>query len=379
MKIIKIYKSYAVLFFSILFLSSCSKDSVEINEDNSATNGLKIVNYHYSIAGKRISKTRKGFSGTTIAVFDTKQNYNNYVEDLETQVENWDDTFLTQWSHLNDDDLNAKEEALNFDSEKPLTDFENQNGLQSLRQKYLDEEKAWLNNDVLDVRSNPDNKPEYDFDSHEMSVLNSLAEVQIGSTITKQLSSNEIELINSSIQKGSSKRYKAQIMDDARLIIKDADYNALIDFNNGDVSVIDNDNVTVTNSSSTTTCRYSREQRKDFTISSNKKFIMAVIKVRPPTLGYNGKIKTKIKSYKKGLFGWRKWRTKIDAGARGNVYNTNCNNSPTYINKWRGVKRRKKRIFKWRNNSFGSHKVENGGMAGLYKHNNVVKELALTW
>ena len=363
-------------------LISCNKDDTEVNEQTSVEvrDGLKIVNYSRSNGSNTTGRTNS-FSGTAIAVFNNEQSYNNYTEQLEAEVESWDDAFVTQWGHLNEDQLNEKEDELNFDSEKPLTDFENETGLVSLRQKYLQEEDNWLSNEVLDIENHPDNKPVYDFDESEMTLLNHLAEVQIGTTIIKKLNQNQIEFLNSEatrqIMAGRDIPFN-DVGPGDHIVIGEEDYDALIDFNNGDYSIIYNDNVGISSGNATTTCSFRKFESEDFSISSDK-FIMTKIKVRGPSLGWNGKIKAKIKSYKDGFFGWRRWRTNIAAGAKGNVYNENCNNTPTNINNWTSTKKRKKRVYKWRNSSFESHKVENGGMTGMFRHNNIVKELILTW
>lgn len=378
------YYNKTFISIGILILFSCNEETINKTEDTSVLdgNGLTVINYRSSNNGKNSKSynNKSSFIGTSIAVFNDETTYENYITSLEAQAENWDDAFLEEWGHLNDDELNAKEEELNFDSEKPLTDFENQIGLPSLRKQYLLAEEIWLNNDVLNPLTDPDNNPLYDFDVSEMTVMNTLAEVQIGTTIIKKLNADEISLINNELssKNATNKTQRVLLDDDATLIIANSDYDALIDFNNGDTSVINNSNVTVTNNTTTTSCKYAEEVRKDFSIDS-KKFFKALIKVPSPSFGWNGKVKAKIVSYKKGVFGWRKWRTNIDVGATGNVYSSNCDNTPTYINKWKGAKKRKKRVFNWRNSSFGSHKVENGGMTGLFRHNNVVKELKLTW
>ncbi len=381
-----IYSLTIIVVISASLLISCNKDNVHLDEETSTEigNGLKLVNYTRSNKTNTTSKTSESFSGTTIAVFDDEQVYKNYITDLETQVENWDDAFIAEWGHLNDEDLNAKEEMLNFDSEKPLTDFENQFGIISLRQKYLQEEENWLNNDFLNEATDPDAKPVYDFNDSEMTVLNSLAEVQIGSTIVKKLSAAEIDLINNSVARtginvNNNLGQKVQLIEEGNsLIIEESDYDALIDFNNGDTSVLNNDNVSVSTTSTASGCDYGKTRRKYFNTASNKK-IKAIIKVPQPKFGANGKVKTKIKSYKKKWYGWKKWRTNIACGSRGNVYDTSCSNSPYFINDWTPTKKKKKRKFIWDDPYYGSHRVENGGMTGLYKQNSYVKELKLTW
>jgi len=134
----------------------------------------------------------------------------------------------------------------------------------------------------------------------------------------------------------------------------------------------------VVTSSTTVSCKYGKVKRKTFDLSSNRR-IRAVIKVPQPRFGWNGKVKAKTKSYKKGgLFGWRKYRTHISAGLIGNVYNTSCDNTPESLNR-KKERRRKKVVLKYDNPHFVSHVVENGGMKGTYSQNGVTRELVLTW
>lgn len=137
-------------------MTSCTEDSddVVIDENPNALNGLEVITYGY------YGKDGKSSSGTNLAVFDNQSAYDNTVSNLESQVEAWDDQFLAQWGHLDEESLETKEDELNYDDEKPLTDFENQIGLNSLRKKYLAEEESWLNNEELNVLTDPDNKSE---------------------------------------------------------------------------------------------------------------------------------------------------------------------------------------------------------------------------
>ena len=333
-----------------------------------------MINY-----GAGNNSTGRSSSGTSIAVFSDDTSYTNYKEKLEQDAEAWDDAFLAQWSHLDDDALNAKEEELNFDSDKPLTDFENSIGLQSLRKKYLDEEAIWLRNNILDETTDPDAKSIYSFDVEEMTLLNTYSEVQIGTTIYKQLNKSEIESIslyarNSNTLRGDD----LPTVDKSTFIaIEEEDYNTLIKFNDGDASVIEQDNVTVSTTNTSPVCKSGKTRRKFFNTFDNKK-IKAIIKVPQPKFGWNGKVKTKIKSYRKVWYGWKKWRTKIAPGADGRVY-SNCGEFFDIDMQMTQIKRKKKRVFVWRNPSYANHQVENGKMIGLYYQNGITKELALTW
>ena len=383
----KFNKNISLLFILVccctLIFTGCNKETINDIEDVQVENNdpIKVINYGRSGKSAKSSFKGKGFTGTNIAVFSNEASYKNYIDDLEAQVEQWDDAFLAEWGHLNDEDLNAKEDELNFDSEKPLTDFENTIGLQSLRQKYIHAEDAWLDNEVLDEATDPDANPIYDFDENELAVMNTLAEVQIGTTIIKKLSKEEYNLVNQELGKSSNVKGKFTVpYEDTYLVIEDSDYDALIDFNNGDVSVVNNDNVSTSGSPSALSCKYGKTRRKFFNTTSGKR-IKAVIKVPQPRWGANGKVKSKIKSYKKKWYGWKKWRTKIDVGAKGIVYNTSCTFTDfADLDNWKGEKRRKKLKYRFYGGSnWGSHIVENGELKGQYKQNGIVKELALTW
>lgn len=210
-------------------------------------------------------------------------------------------------------------------------------------------------------------------------MLNRYSEVQIGTKIIKELSDEQIQDINQAMERSSKYKSTMLIEDGATLVIDDADYNTLIEFNEGDMSVIDNDNVTVSNTNTAVSCEYGKSKRAWFTTSSTRK-IKAVIKVPQPKFGWNGKVKTKIKSYKKKRRRWRKRRTHIAAGARGKVGNVSCTGETFFIdNQWTSTKKKRKRVFKWDNPYWASHVVENGGMTGLYRQDGIVKELKLTW
>ena len=372
---------FAIICCCTLIFTGCNKETIDIDEDVQVENNdpVRVINYGRSTSSKSSTKG-KGFTGATIAIFSDEVSYKNYTKDLEVQVETWDDAFLAQWGHLNDDDLNAKEEELNFDNEKPLTDFENQIGLQSLRQKYLQEEETWLNNEVLDEATDPDANPIYNFDENELAVMNTLAEIQIGTTIVKKLTEEEFNLVNQKAGKSSkSKGSFTEPYKDTYLVIEDSDYDALVDFNNGDISVLDKGNVSTSGSTTVISCKYGKSKRRSISTAPGKK-IKALIKVPQPRWGANGKVKSKIKSYKKKGRRWKKWRTYIAAGASGRVYNSNCSNESFLINDdLQTPKRKKKRVYKWDNPTWGSHIVKNGEMKGLYKQNGVIKELPLTW
>ncbi len=372
MKNNKIFKLLGILLSGLVFLSSCDDDpvqTVEINEGANSGNGLEVIAYDGS---------------TTIAVIANKQAYENLMVGLEEKVSDWDDAFVAKWGHLDDDALNAKEEELDFDSEKPLTDFESQIGLRSLRQEYLRAEEAWLDNEELEEATDPDNDPVYGFGESDMTVLNKFAEIQVGTTIYKQLNTEQIASINNAVTQKRIQKKMPLVGEDAFLEIRDADYKTLIAFNKGAVSVIDNKNVSIGNNTDLSTAKASCEQGKTtrvFRYPANRR-IKAIVKVPQPKFGWNGKVKAKMKSYKKRRRrGWKRWRTHLSVGLRGTVYNVACDGASTSadINILSQSKKRRKRKIIWRDYHWASHNVKNGGMIGIFIQNGVRTEVALTW
>lgn len=186
-----------------------------------------------------------------------------------------------------------KEEELNFDAEKPLTDFENQVGLNSLRRKYLAEEEIWLNNETLNDLADPDNKSEYSFDENEQAVLNRYSEVQIGTKIIKELNEDQIQDINQAMQRSSKFKKTQLVKENATLVIDDADYNTLIEFNEGDMSVIENNNVTVQQASSDCRSRVSKKVKRYY--DNNNRMVRLKVKLRS-FLSLSTRSKAKIES-----------------------------------------------------------------------------------
>jgi len=373
---VKIYKTASIFILGMLLLTSCNNNPVPILENTFETNGLKVITYgvNKGVLGKNTS------IGTTIATFTDQQAYDNYMGSLDQQIEVWDNAFVARWSQLDDDAINAKEAELNFDSEKPLTDFENSVGLQSLRQKYLAEESVWLNNDVLDETTDPDDNPEYDFDDSEKALLNVNSEVQIGTDIYKQLNSGQISAINGVMQKfaGQKGTIITDVVAGSYLKIAQTDYTSLIKFNDGDMSIIGQKNVSVVSPNTALECKYGKSKRAWFETVPNSKKIRAVVKVPQPRWGANGKVKAKIKSFKKSGHSWKKYRTNLYVGLEGLVYNTRCDFPSNSINTGKSD-RKKKLVFIWYDFNFDSHVVENGGMKGIFKQDGITKELILSW
>ncbi|MCF6181640.1 hypothetical protein [Lutibacter sp.] len=144
-----------------------------------------------------------------------------------------------------------------------------------------------------------------------MTLINKLGEVKIGTTIIKQLTTQQINDINALAQKSGQKNKVALVpLDDAYLTINDGDFNTLIAFNEGDVSVVNNDNVTVVQDSNVG-CRYFKSKKKYIKYTAGKK-VWVKVKFDNVGGGLYFKAKAKIKSFKQKSNGhWKRYRTSL--------------------------------------------------------------------
>jgi len=340
MKIYNIHKLIAVLFISTLFLTSCNNDNndVPITENTFNGNGLKVLTYAYHKKGV----AGKGLSVTTIAEFDTQDTYNNYADDLDSQVDALDDAFVAEWGYLDDDALNAKEEELGFDSEKPLTDFENQNDFYSLRNKYYEEENTWLNHDVLDENNDPNDKDIFDFDEAEMALMNPKGEIKIGSKIYKYVETGILK-------------------------INDGDFEKLIQYNDGDMSVLNDPNVEFETKTDLQCDAWMTT--KDYHYYTSTRRVKRKIKIRSVTSTY-AKFKAKIISYKKRSSGngWKRKRIWLDVGVQTYSF---CGNVDAPG--WSGYKHKKRKKLKkkmtfWNNSNHLRAQKYAGSVVGRFKY-----------
>lgn len=376
-----IYSAFIVLFS--LIITSCHEDNSMNETETISDSGIEVITYSF----KNPKKSLNSVESMPLAVFSSETTYKAKLDLLADEVEAHEAAFLEQWSGLTDDELDAKEIELNYDPEQPLTDFENQMGLRSLRQSYLADEAEWLKDDILDDSKDPEANPIYNFDDEELAVLNQLAEVKIGTIIYKQLSPDELQAVNDfEMAKGSQKMIEEG--ETALLLIDDGDINTLVNFNEGDLSVVNNDNVSIVTTTATTSCKDNASVRKFYKLTSNRA-MQAVIKVTPPRfdgwdgqtgLSNNGKVKGKVKSLKKSLIGWVKSRANVYVKIEGNVYNGGCS-SGSYrhgvSSRLEENKAKAKAFIHYYD--YSSHYVLSGGIKGTFGRNGVYKELYLTW
>jgi hypothetical protein len=281
--------------------------------------------------------------------------YDSTITALENQINSHDDSFLAQYASLDEEAVNAKEVEVGFVYQQPLIDFENSYKItNSMRQVFVAEEANWLNNEILDLATDPSNI--YVFDIAEMSLLNEKGEVKIGNSLLKLTKGGFIE-------------------------ITDGDINILIRIDNGDMSALAEPNV-VTNideASRSGDCAWWKG--KDFGheyVTGSKKVIKHVHFHAYP---WEGVSEAEITSYKKSGSKWVKYRINLGVANQSYFMNNECNT--TLAQEWSGWKRKNaksisKRVVFW--HAFPQYRAENGqSVTGYFEYDSYGNYLVLTW
>ncbi len=197
MKNFKIYSSFAVAISMILFFSCTTEDDfqsqqIEAPTEGSSASGIQLLEYTNAYA-------RGGGGSSSLLVFSDLATFTATVATLETNVEAHDDAFLALWPNKTADELHTKEQAIGFDTYKPLTDFETlYNFTNSMRKDHKVAEDDWLNKSNLIEANDPD-KTFYELDKEEMTVLNNVGAVKIGNSIFKVFDGGVAEITDADL------------------------------------------------------------------------------------------------------------------------------------------------------------------------------------
>ncbi|MCA6364609.1 MAG: hypothetical protein IM638_16365 [Bacteroidetes bacterium] len=119
--------------------------------------------------------------GNTMLSFPSQAAYDYAYDCLFEEYETWNDNFDAQYANLNDEDLNDLIEATGWEEEQTLIDFENSQGLYSLRTKLRADELVWLATGTFDPLTDPNNH--YVDDPVEQALLNDKGMIMIDGEI----------------------------------------------------------------------------------------------------------------------------------------------------------------------------------------------------
>jgi hypothetical protein len=303
-----------------IFMFGCSKEKINEQQNNDSYSSVKLITLS---DGSKTSITMLEFSSINA--------YDSTIKSFERQMERLDDAFLAQYDYLNDSLLNEKEEDVGFIYQQPLIDFENSlNFTNSMRQVFVVAEENWLDNDSLDMATDPSNT--YIFSIAEMAMLNTGGEVKIGTSLLK-------------------------LVKDGFVVFTDSDINKLIRFNNGDMTVLDEVNVVTSLNGDRGSCTWWKGKNYPHYYANKKKVIRHVHFHAYP---WKGVSKAKITSYKKRGSKWKKYRTNLGVANQSYLRDRDCDPK---IQGWTGWKYKRAKSIKkgftvW--GAFPGLRAENG-------------------
>ncbi len=231
---------------------------------------------------------------------------------LENNDNLWNDKFLEEWGHLDDDELEKKEEEISFNDYFTLELFESSYGLHSLRKLIYDAELIWLDNDELVFENDPNDHQI--LNPYLRTILNQYGEIKIGEFIYIYHKVGDIYIIGDedygivdSIRAGTF-QYNESIH--PHVIFSKAERSACIRF-----------------------------QKRSFNEPNGKKKIHGFLEFRQKVgrirrvnanqwdIDWFGKVKTRLESYKwkASKRKWKKYKTNLAIGIPKAVVFEDCN------------------------------------------------------
>ncbi len=322
---------YAIATIAILSIG-CEKEQL-LNKPSSLLDKDNVTSSELSILGnptQLVTMEEGMLRFLTVEHFLATETY------LRTTTEAWDDSFLALYGHLNDEDLNSKEAEIGHNDEQPLENFENLLGFNSLRKKIFNEELIWLENDDLDINSDPDNH--YIVDEVIRSLLNENAEVKIGKSIFVMREEATAQIIDGSLETLE----KVRNTDDVRTLV---DRNVKVIEQaigaGGGVGIGGGPSGGGGTGGGSSDCDAKGLKRdSDYAKNSNgDRRIKWVVSVWTYPWGCGPIAKTK--SYKKKRKGWKKYRTDLYARVAGQMVNDkdDCKKYDIYAEKSKKAKK----------------------------------------
>ena len=329
-------KFYAIgLALIVIGFVACQKEELP----NTNTSEFQYdINSHINYSDiKTKSNGFRGKNGSTqILIFKDMETIKATLYELEKQTKELDSAFVKYYSNLDEEALNEKEEEIGFDELKPLKDFEQIYGFNSLRKKIEQKETQWLNNPYLDEFSDPDDYIIEDI--YVRTILNEQAEVMVGTSIYKFLD------------------------DGSYYEITDGNFETLKQINEGE-DVTNFSNVIHHNTRKAGGCK-GNKWKKGFKYSKNYRIKWKVGIYNYP---WGCGMKSKVTSYKKKKNRWKKYRTYLKVGIEGKY----ClkDGSLSHSTGWVYSDRKNKKSWSWK--ITGPCKTKSGKVHGYHYGNGI--------
>ncbi|MCH8535419.1 MAG: hypothetical protein LAT51_10155 [Flavobacteriaceae bacterium] len=177
-----------LLAITAIIMFSCA-DDIEIQE-NSNTNELTTFSQnptYMDVEAIYIDNGTPQNCEFNMLVFQDESHYIDILETLEELYEDYEDAFVNQYDHLDDDELEDLEDQIGHEEYAALIEFENQLNFCSLRRLIAKMQADWL--DQQGYNSDFSGSPEETYleidDEFESTVLNEQGEVIVGRNLYK--------------------------------------------------------------------------------------------------------------------------------------------------------------------------------------------------
>ncbi|MDR0789901.1 MAG: hypothetical protein LBO06_03790 [Bacteroidales bacterium] len=206
------------------------------NDEDGTTNGKHSKITYAGVPVSTFSYTNHNGESVKMLEFENFQAYWETRETLRAKIKQHNKTFFDNYAltHTLTDSTVLWVDSLDFEPEQPLADFENSLGFHnSMRKDFNAYEEAWLvasRGKDLDMTKAPASK--FPVGRAERTLLNGGGEVKYGDTIMK-------------------------MTNDGYFLITDGDITTLNKFNDGDTTVLGQDNVINNMNKSNNNCRLS--------------------------------------------------------------------------------------------------------------------------
>lgn len=302
----------------------------------------------FALHGVYIDNGMPRESDNNMLHFASFEQYENVLEELEADVEAYEDAFVNAYPNLSDDDLDDIEESTGFNDQQPMIDLEVTHSFQSLRKVMLAAEEAWLDqSDQPGWSWDDDPTDKAIIEGIEQTLWNPYHEIVICNMIYKYVDGGLLHI-------PIDHRFASDILDAANdgMTIEDLvrEFGGTQSDNLKD-QIVTELFVQVT-PEDTVSCVFKENRQKRFVHPNNsRRSVKAKHVIR--TWAYWKVYKAVTKSYKYKRGKWRSRRTTISAGLDGNIHDPQLGcPSMVYINKRTTRKKRKRRE--------EAHRIPNG-------------------
>jgi len=342
---------FAVLLGAIV-VSSCEKLKTEGPVSGFQYDTNSQINYS-NIKNHDISVYRGGSGCGEILVFDDMETFKHALNELERQVEEYDDAFVAHYSDLSEEELYQKEQEIAYNDVQPMTDFESYLDFRSSNADYLVAEAQYLDQGDLNEEDDPENH--FIGEPEERTLLNACNEVMVNDTIYK-------------------------LTEDGYFVISDGNFRKLAqldDFDNlpENVNFIGGDNSGSMRMGGCKKAYYDQESKYN---SARTKKIKWYLKKNN---GYfwGSYFTAKTKNLKKRRNGkWRRYRTRVKAGVQGKGY-LDCDDAP-FLYPYKLKSKKKKTVRKKITTFHYNELIKSGEVKGYhYGAGGIEHYSVLTW